>query len=321
MKVLHFRLDAPGYSSDGIEQGFRNNGFEYEGHNWQALRFQLGTDGFKKRIIELAATAKADLIFCHFQNPEAVDRETMRGLSFHGFTINFTEDVRKKLDWFKDLAASTDLTIFTNREDVKSLLDDGYTAAYMPTSYNDTWYKKLPFFEPVPGKYPEIVFIGNNFSNTDLDFERSGERVEMVDFLKQSYGKRFRHYGINWGDESIHINPQEAINIYNSCKIAITHNNFYRSGYSSDRLFNCLGCGAFTISQYYPGIEQHFKKSIHLEWWKTFDELKKIIDAYLSDDMERHMVAAMGNAHVRDAHSWTARIAEVREIFLNMQDA
>ena len=66
-KVLHFRLDAPQYSSEFMRRGFIEAGYEYHGINWQQVKFDVGILGFQARAIEAAKQIEPDLIFLHIQ--------------------------------------------------------------------------------------------------------------------------------------------------------------------------------------------------------------------------------------------------------------
>ena len=93
----------------------------------------------------------------------------------------------------------------------------------------------------------EIVFLGGNYAMSNMNYPSAQERIELVEFLQKEFPDKFRVYGMGWeGTKMVHA--QDEIKIYNQAKIAITHNNFQRKGYTSDRLFRAIGCGAMTIS-------------------------------------------------------------------------
>lgn len=320
-KVLHCSLNGPTYSSEGIAQGFRQNDYDVTDFNWQNVRFHVGTEGMLSRLIALSQTDKFDLIFLHIQNPEAFDWETAAELKKTGaFVVNFTEDVRKDISWHFDVAHEVDLTIFTNEDDISRMYEQGFpNVAYLPTSYNDLWYKKAPVKCYGPGcEFGDIIFIGNNFLNTNLDFEKAQERFEMVQYMKQEFGSRFKYYGHSWGAETTILNPMECVKAYNSCTISITHNNFLRTGYTSDRLFNSLGCGAFTISQHFPGVEELFSNSVVA--WKTFDDLRELCKMALGNETRRREIAIQNHHLVLDNHRWQHRVATLDHLIQKEKD-
>lgn len=304
--VLFCKIEAPTFSSVGMVKGFKEAGFEevFE-FDWQRFRFDVGLEGMRSRLLGMAVMNQPDLIFLHLQVNSALDIETAQALQTIAPVVNFTEDVREDTGWYEDVAPHISLTIFTNKEDVEKLKQKGIdNVVYMPTSYNDVWYQKYPV-KPEK-KYGDIVFLGQNYVGTNLNFPLAEERQRMIQFLKAEYGDLFQAYGM--GQENQMLNPMEAVNAYNNCKIAIGHNNFLRVGYSSDRLYNAMGCGAFFISSYFPDIETLFDKEKNLEWYQNLDELKNLIDYYLDDDTEREAIAKQGYRVVSENHTWKNRI-------------
>jgi spore maturation protein CgeB len=292
-----------------MEIGFKNNGYEYYSLSWQNYRFNNGIEGLRKEILRLHNQIKPDIVFIQVQLPEIIDVFTAIKLSISSFVINYTEDVRKDTTWLEEIGFYIGLTIFTNREDVDKFKQLGLSAVYLQTSFNDLWYKPQP---KTSTDYGEIIFIGNNYIGTSLDFDRSQFRAEMVRFLKDTYGDRFKVYGMGWGTDSKLLNPQQCIEAYNNCKISISQSNFNRNGYSSDRLYNSMACGAFTLPEYFKGIEDLFIDGKHIESWASLDGLKDNINHYLQYPKDREAIAKMGCQLVRENYNWTQRIKELK---------
>lgn len=315
-KVLHIRLDAPTYSSDGIKKGFVENGYEYYGINWQQVRFDEGILGLQSRIILAAKNIEPDLIFLHIQNPGVIDIETCQELTQLGLTVLYTFDVREDIKWMQELAPYLDLILFADMVSVENCKQIGIFNVDVLQSSCD-----MDFYQPITPhiKYDaEIVFIGSNYLNTNLNFPLAQERLDMVNFLKKEYGDRFMVKGLNWldGDKphSEMINPLQERDIYCSAKIAICHNNFDRPFYTSDRLWRSMACGCFTLTKYFKGAELIFAQGHHLNWWRNFDDLKNKIDNHLSLSIDREKIARSGQEYVRTAHTWKRRIQEMQTI-------
>lgn len=307
--VLFVKIEAPTYSSIAMVNGFKENGFTVMELDWQHIRFSEGIIALREQILEVAERRGPDLIFLHLQNSDVLTVELATRLQELSFVVNFTEDVREDTTWYENIAPHIGLTIFTNRNDVHKLRQMGIpNVEYLQTSYNDVWYKKLSRREDVD--YGEIIFIGNNTVGTNLNFPLAQQRVDMVEFMKKHFGHRFRVYGIGWPGSRM-LNPQECITAYNNCKIAITHNQFYRDGYQSDRGFNAMGCGACTIVNYYPNIENDFH---YIESWDTFDILKKKCELALQYEDRRVKVFELTHHEVLSRHRWANRFAELKTI-------
>lgn len=307
--VLHVRIDAPTYNSDGIMNGFLENGFEYTGWNWQQVKFNSSNEEMLDRLIGKAHMEQPDLIFAHMQNPESLDVETAKELSKVAFVVNYTLDVRKDISWYKEIAPHIGLTLFGDWESVEELRRVGINNVdYLGSSADYSWYKPLNL-----PRTEDIVFIGGNYVNTSLDFPQAQQRAEMVEFMKDTFGDRFTVYGAGWGAGTTMVNPQEEIRIYNTSKIAITHNNFIRGRYTSDRLWRAMGCGPAVVSQYYPGINKDLNKYV-ASTWLDFPMLKKECEKLLNLEEEQEAMGKAGAEYVRTVHSWKARIGQLKEL-------
>lgn len=310
-KILFVKIESPGYSSQGMVDGWKELGFEVIEFNWQEWRFNWGIPSTRQKMIDLALENKPDLIFLHIQNKEILDVETAQTLRSISPTINFTFDVRDSIEWYKKVAPYITHTFFACQNDVDECFnDDIENVSLLQSSDNFSWYKKLPL--PYEPGHPEIVFIGNNFLNTNTKFPFAKERQDMVQFLYENFPGRFEAYGRD--QKGGEVNHQKAISIYNRAKIGISQNLFSKTLYTSDRLWRIMGCGTFCLTKRFDGIKSLFKKEIHLDWFDSFDEMKSLIDFYLSDDMERSSVAAMGSILVRESHRWRDRWKKCLEV-------
>lgn len=309
---LFIKLDAPSFSSLGMIDGMEKNGYSVVDVNWQTYRFNNGIPALRTYLIQLAADLRPDLIFLHIQSPDIIDAETAKKLSLCGTTVNFSEDVRDPLpDWYVEVGKEISLTLFTNREDVEELTRRGVNARYIQTSYNHIWYKKQPKSKEYTG---DIVFVGNNYVNTNLNFPLAYERYGLVKWLEGKYGPQFKVHGMNWDSSVRSINPQRAIEVINNAKVVVTHSNFNRRGYTSDRLFNTVGCGAYPAVKYYEGVYFDFP-GLHIPVWNDFDELEDIIQIGLdsNNDVLKDRIGKI-HQHVLHNHTWIQRSAQIKEM-------
>lgn len=310
-KALLIKIEAPSYSSIGLETAFKEYFDDVVSIDWQHIKFHLGIDGLWNNIIQKCDLLKPDIIFCQFQKSDILSVEQFKILSKYGFVINYTEDVREDTSWYEEVAPHIGLTVFTNGDDATKLSNKGiYNVAYMMVGYNDIWYRPVA---KTKRDYGEIVFIGNNYENTNLEFPNATERQDMIKFMKSKFGNRFCAYGL--GQEGGILSPAECVEAYNNCKIAVTQNNFTRHGYTSDRNLNSLGCGCITVQQYFSGIKGMFVGLPYFASWKKFEGLEKICTFYLKDFSE--MFEGVGDnknyreeisAYTKQNHSWQNRI-------------
>jgi len=310
MKVFHVGITAPTYSSDAIYKSFNDVFGDVLYFDWQFHRYNYGTEVMRKILLKEVTEYKPDIIFLHLNhNSEVLIFENYEELSKLGIVITYTEDVRDDISWFKKILSFVGLSIFTNVDDVEEL-NSGQPvkkAAYLPVSYNNHWYKKQL---PTTKNYGEIVFIGNNYVNTNTGFPKAQERQDMIAALKKEFGDKFQAYGR--GQENEALNPQQAVECYNNAKIAITHNNFTRKGYQSDRGLNSMGCGCFTLMNYYEDSMKDFNGASVS--WITIGDLISQCKFYLNNEATRNLFSELQYNNVIQFHTWKQRAESIKKL-------
>jgi hypothetical protein len=307
--VLHVALIAPnGYTNLPFMDAFLNNGFDtYHCFDYQLETFEYGREVMRQRLLQMAKATRPDLIFMHVQNSETLDVDTVKELSSFGFTVFYTFDARTKeqTEWLYNMAPHVGLICFSSKDDVEEAKVRWHTNTMVLQSSCD-----MDFYKPHLRHPSGIIFIGGNYQHTNLNFPLADERVEMVERMKKRFGDDFNAYGIGWPGSKL-IGPKEELELYYKSAIAISHNNFDRELYTSDRLWRIMASGTFCLTKYFLGIENLFQRGIHLDWWHDFDELEMLADHYLKNDDLRESIAWSGSLHVRSEHRWTHRIKEM----------
>jgi hypothetical protein len=302
-KALLIKLEAPSYSSIGMEAAFKEH-YEVRSIDWQRVRFNGGLDGLNilwKLIEQECVSFMPDIIFCQFQKSEVLSIENWKRLSEFGFVINYTEDVREDISWYEEVAPHIGLTIFTNEDDVNRFKCGN--VGYMLVSYNHLWYKPQP---KTKTEYGDIIFVGNNYVASNLNFPFAKERQEMIEFMKRGFGDKFQAYGM--GQENQMLSPAQVVEAYNNAKVVITQSNFKRKGYMSDRGCNSIGCGAITIHQHFEGIERMFSELPYYNSWKTFEGLEDACNFYLKEFEYPYNYKKEISDYAVTHHSWKNRI-------------
>lgn len=308
-RVLHVALIAPnGYSNKGLMDGFLNGGFsEYHCFDFQLQSFSIGRDLMHRALIHEAEKIKPDLIFCQVQGSEILDLQTWEALSKLAFTVNYTFDIRtkEKTEWMYNLVPHIGLMCFSNQEDVDECKRRGYNNAMCLQSSADP-----DIYKPAEGvERKGVVFIGNNFCNTNMEFPLSKERAEMVEFLQKEFPNDFKVYGNNWGDSKL-VGQKEEVEIYQSAAVVINHNNFDVREYTSDRLWRAVFCGAFVLTKYFGGIETMFDRD-QVGWWRDFDGLKERVEYYLNKPERTRLRAESAWQYALLNHTWSSRVKEM----------
>lgn len=317
--VFHIRIDsAPGYNSNAIEKAWLDHGYKYFGFKWQEYRFNHGLENLRKRVVELAEMIQPTIIFAHVQNGEVFDQEVWKKLSQISYTINYTFDVRDvdRIRWMVDIAQIIGHTFFA---DTKSV-DYCQSLNIKNVSHCHSSCDMDVFKSNNKSIYAyDIVFCGNNYVGTNLNFPLAEERQRMIEFLYENYGNSFMAFGL--GQKGGLIQPEAEANVYNYSKIAISQNNFDLPGYTSDRLWRIMSCGTFCLAKHYDGVENDFNGN--LVTWQSFSDLKSKIDRYiLNSGREREILADKGSRHVRSNHSWHQRVKQMIDVvYKNLSDS
>lgn len=340
--VLFAAIFAPTFDSTFMVKGFEAAGYRVAVLDWQKIKFQANqsfnsvkyeeaTDEYKEvevkedgiavlqdLLIKKALAEQPELIFLHIQSEGILNTLIVDQLQRIAPTViyNFDCRVAEKTQWLYDLVPYVELVCFSNLEDVQNCQKLGYentavlhsSADYDHYCYDENISKNN---QVIADDYKhDIVFIGNRYDNSNHQFDNTQQRTDMVKFLTDEYGDRFKAWGMGF---SKLVNQQEEKIIYNFAKIAITQNNFYRVNYQSDRVYRAMGCGVLTIMQQYPEINKDFNSAV-ASVWLDFDMLKEQIDKYLDNDILRYSKAKAGAAFVRERHSWYNRVVEIQQL-------
>ena len=79
----------------------------------------------------------------------------------------------------------------------------------------------------------------------------------------------------------------------------------------SNRTWITLGCRAFLLTNYSPGLEDFFENHKHLAWYKTREECLELIRHYLPREDDRLRIAEAGYQLVRSRHTYVHRAREL----------
>lgn len=312
-RVLLIHLPAQ-FIGRGLQKGFAENGFGVIELDWQGFKLKRGVEELRRYCIFLAKEHKPDLIFMQVQNPLIIDIPTVKRLQEIAPVVNYSFDCRSKeeSEWYYDMARYITYTAFSNTVDVENCKDFGnFNCGVLQSSCDMDFYQKQTV-EPKE----DIVFVGQNYLNTNLNFPKSQERIDLVDFLKRTYGSRFKAYGLGWIDSTL-LTPEKEKEVYSSAKIAITHNNFERGKYQSDRMFRASCSGCLVVPQYYEGIKDDFQNILT---WSNFGELKYIIHNLLDNPNSIEILQQKQEQEVRENHSYAARVRQLINDLNNLYD-
>lgn len=138
-------------------------------------------------------------------------------------------------------------------------------------------------------------------------------RNQLINFLKETYGLRFEHFG-QGGD----IRHEALNNLLATLKIVVG-DSANSPFYWSNRIYETVGRGGFLIHPKILGLDKEFKYYKHFIPYSygDFKGLKEKIDYYLTRPRERDAVRWEGYKYCHENHTYTDRVVELINILRN----
>lgn len=159
---------------------------------------------------------------------------------------------------------------------------------YLPAAISEDYVHRGKYVK----KYDhDIVFIGSKSYHEEWPY-----RQILIDWLKQTYGPRFAHYG--W-DGIENVRGEDLNDLCASAKVIVGDSlcpNMNYEGYWSDRVYEILGRGGFLVHPRIKGMEKTFSNGLDLVYYDfgDFNQLETIIDFALEHPEDRGTIARDG---------------------------
>lgn len=192
------------------------------------------------------------------------------------------------------------------KADIVFSTDGGHDDKFIEHGYN---HKLLRQGVHVPDAHlgnktpglPEIAFIGSVVY---------ADRRRLVNFLKETYGINFKHYGMGGGNTE--VRGKELNDLLASIKIVVGDSQ-PSDNYWSNRVYEITGRGGFLLHPKVKGLEKEFEyyKEIVPYAWGNLDQLKEIIDFYLTHDDEREKIRMAGFERTKRQYTYSLRVKEL----------
>ncbi len=157
--------------------------------------------------------------------------------------------------------------------------------------------------EADPITYPhEIVFVGSKGYHPEYPF-----RPQLIEFLKDTYGNRFGHYG---NDGLGVVRGRDLNTLLSTAKVTVGDSCFGgRPFYVSDRYYETRGRGGLLLHPEVEGVDHE-----GVWFYNTLEELKKVIDFMVENPDVREQARDVGFEHVRNHETYTDRAEEMLKI-------
>jgi hypothetical protein len=274
-------------------------------------------EGFHSGDDVLAAAKECDALFwvhSHgIDNPGKPMKEVLQELREHGvpsftYHLDLYLALPDRLAQYKDSPYFNNIDYFFTADanmahwlNQNKMTKGYYLPAGVPTEqcYMDDYHPELA---------SDICFIGSYGYHPEWQW-----RPQLIDWLKETYGEQFIHWG---GDGRALMRESNMNKAYASTKISIGDTlcmNFDYPDYFSDRIFNQQGSASFTIAPYIRGIEDLYEigKEIVTFQFGNFDDLKHKIDYYLAHPKERNDIRIAGYLRTKKDHTYRSRMQTI----------
>lgn len=155
---------------------------------------------------------------------------------------------------------------------------------------------------PDPVRFPhEIIFVGSKGYHPEYPF-----RPKLVEFLQNTYGDRFGHYG---GDGLGTMRGHDLNVLYASAKVVVGDSCFGdRPHYWSDRVTETMGRGGFLLHPKVQDLPLNLMGNYKVG---DLEDLKSKIDMYLNYENDRKKIQLAGFTHVKKYETYTNRAKEI----------
>lgn len=219
--------------------------------------------------------------------------------------LDRVKDMGEEATWFTEYVFMAD----ASPEAAEKYDELGLNWYYLKPAVSE---KDCYMAEPDREKYPhDIVFTGSRGYHPEYPF-----RPKLVDFLKETYGHRFGHYG----NDGIRVLREHELNVmYASSKIVVGDSCFGgRPNYVSDRYFESRGRGGFLLHPKTEGVDSngvaHYTK-------EDLEDLKKKIDYYLDTRVLAEEMRRKGHEWVKNNETYTQRCQTILDVVFGDNNA
>ncbi len=274
--------------------------FDYLGIN-----ASVGHDQMIQELHKVCGVMQPTIVLTQIHNPDPItvaDIERLMNSYPDSLFVNWNGDVWPDnliSEEGLELAGVFDLQTTVNRDVLEKYHAEGINAAYWQIGWEPDGVGHNG------GPEHEVVFLASGYSS------KRQQLVKQLKSMKWNLGL----YGQGWPEAQGQnlYNFIEACKIYRGAKISLGDSQWPETGFVSNRIFQALAAGGSALAH------QWFRDMEHLGLidgeniivWKTFDELAKKIDYYLTHEDERKRIAEAGERLALERHSFDTRVAEL----------
>lgn len=240
--------------------------------------------------------------------PSYFDELRLRGIPTVGFHLDYWRGLARESDVGNHLFWHTKYT-FT--------ADGGSNDWYRKQGINHFWLppgvlkRDCYYADPKDEYLHDVIFVGSRAYHPEWSY-----RPKLVNWLEQTYGARFAHYG---NDGRRALRGEELNRLYRTAKVVVGDSlclGFKHPDYFSDRVTETMGRGGFLIHPEIPGMPKLFKDGTQITYYQfgDFKGLKEKIDYYVENYAAREALRLKAHLNVKEHHTYHNRISKLLEI-------
>lgn len=271
---------------------------------------ELGKEGMLQKLKEILNKIQPSLLLTQIHNGEIINSSDLTDLKKE---YPFIKIVNWNGDFWPDnllskegieIAKHVDLQLTVNRDALEKYKAMGINANYWQIGW-----------EPDGVGYPpntfcDVVFLASGYSQSRQNLVKQLRELNVEFHL---YGPAWRE---GWSRGVTIYDFRTGCSIYQGAKISIGDSQWPETGFVSNRVFQALVAGGSALAH------QWFKDMDKLGLidgetciiWKSFDELKRKIEYYLTHEEERKRIAEAGQNLALTRHSFEVRVQELLEM-------
>lgn len=265
-----------------------------------------------RRLLELAANYRPDLLLVLFG--ENISPETVLKIKdrFGATTVNWMHDtllLPPCLDLLKATYSCYDhIFIVDSGESPKKfglVRDNIHT---LPLACEPSVHKRLDLSKEEIEKYgSDVSFLGTMIprrekileSIGDMDLRIWGRWSKKSPTLERCYREQ-------------DVYGAQAVKVYNASKIVLDIHGLYGEEEEifnvTPRVFEVPASGGFLLTNYIPQLEEFYKVGEEIAAYKNLEEMRELLQYYLSHDEERQKMAEQGFRRARAEHTYLSRM-------------
>lgn len=295
----NFRVD---YTSESHHAA----SLESLGH--EVLRLQEG-DATADHIIDTARTADLFVwVHTHGWHTDGIERVLhdvkTRGIPSMTYHLDLWFGLRREKDMHTDPYWSVQHFFTADRLMAEWLTTNTPVKGhYLPAGVYDQECYRADAGSPF-----NVAFVGSRRYHPEWPY-----RPKLIDWLRSTYRSGFRHYGN--GGLGI-VRGHDLNQVYADARVIVGDSlclNYTYPDYWSDRVYETLGRGGFLIHPRVPGMEREFDDGKHLVFYDfgDFEQLRGLVDHYLTHPEEREAIRTAGHEYVKTHHAYRHRWTEI----------